>query len=94
MTPDEKRIYYRGYSRGYYIGLGNRWPEHTPPNPPQEQVLALFVAAKDLRDAAFSVLSVIIPDEDIFIELQTQANGVDAAFQEISKWLKEQAKNA
>lgn len=81
--------YQRAYSKGYLAGANGRWPEYKPPNPPQEQVLALFIAAKDLADAAHSVLSVIIPDEDIFIELKNQVESVDDAFCAISKWLKE-----
>lgn len=80
----------RAYLKGYYAGSRGRWPNHKPPNPPQEQVLALFVAAKDLADAANDVLSVIIPDEDIFIALKNQLDSVDSAFSEISKWLRDQ----
>lgn len=83
--------YKRGYAKGYTAGSRRGWPEHTPPNPPQKQVLALFVAAKDLRDDAFGLLSVIEADDGPdgpFVTLQKTANAVDAAFQEISKWLK------
>jgi hypothetical protein len=89
VTVDFKR----GYSRGYQAGIRGRWPDHTPPNPPTPEVLALFVAAKDLRDAAFGLLQVIIADDGPdgpFVTLETEANKVDNAFQEISKWLKTQ----
>jgi len=82
--------YKRGYSRGYYAGSQGRWHDYAPPNPPQKEVLQLFVAAKDFRDAALSILAVIIPDEDIFMELKKQSEAVDDAFCEISKWLKQQ----
>lgn len=86
-TIEEKRA----YGRGYEAGARGRWKEYAPPNPPQEQVLALFVAAKDLRDAAFGLLQVIIADDGPdgpFVSLQKEAEKVDAAFVEISKWLK------
>lgn len=84
--------YKRGYMKGYW-GRFQRtlWPEYTPPNPPQEQVAALFQAAKDLRDAAFGVLQVIDADDGPdgpFVTLQKEAHAVDAAFVEITKWLK------
>ncbi len=77
------------YNNGYNAGA--KWPAHTPPNPPQEQVLELFVAAKDLRDAAFGLLQVIDADDGPdgpFVTLQSEANKVDAAFINISNWLK------
>ena len=80
--------YRRGYSRGYVAGSRRMWPEYAPPNPPEQNVLELFVAAKDLQDAALSVLAVIIPDEEIFMELKRQSENVDAAFVKISEWLK------
>jgi len=53
--------------------------------------MALFVAAKDLRDSAFGLLQVVIPDDGpdgVFTELEKSANAVDAAFIAISEWLK------
>ena len=85
MNDAERRV----YSRGYNAGSRNSWPDYNPPNPPQEQVLALFLAAKDLRDAAFGVVQVIIPDTEPFIELKRQAESVDIAFEKISQWLKQ-----
>lgn len=81
--------YKRGYSKGYFAGSRRAWPEFKPPNPPQEDVLALFIAAKDLADAAHDVLNVIIPDEPIFMELKNQVDSIDDAFCKISRWLKE-----
>lgn len=87
VTPAEKRA----YGRGYWAAASRRWKEYDPPNPPQEQVLALFVAAKDLREAAFGLLAVIEPDDGPdgpFVTLLREAEKVDAAFTEVSKWLK------
>lgn len=82
------RDYLRGYSKGYAAGKKGAWPEYKPPNPPQEQVQALFVAAKNLADATQNVLNAIIPDDEIFIELKNKLDSVDGAFCEISSWLK------
>jgi len=88
MTADEKRA----YSRGYNAGSRGKWPEHAPPNPPQEHVLALFVAAKSLADAAAAVLQVVLPDDGpdgLFTQMQQEVNRVDAAFETISRWLRQ-----
>lgn len=83
--------YRRGYSRGYLAGSRGRWHEYAPPNPPQKQVLALFIAAKDLADSASALLQVVIPDDGPdgpFASLQKSLAQVDAAFSDISKWLR------
>lgn len=83
MTVEEQRA----YGRGYYAAASRRWPAYAPPHPPQAEVQALFDAAKELNDAAVAVLSVIIPDEPVFIELQKRQGEMDAAFTKITDWL-------
>ena len=84
MTREEQRAYMRGYS----AGMRRVWPLYRPPHPPQSQVQALFDAADALREAAVSVLSVIIPDEPVFLSLQEKANAMDDSFAAVAAWLK------
>lgn len=85
MTREENRK----YALGYQAGLRRAWPPYRPPHPPQPQVKALFDAADELREAAFAVLSVIIPDEPIFLDLKAKAESMDAAFAQVTEWLKQ-----
>lgn len=88
MTPEEKKAYQLGYSRGYNAGRAGKWPAHRPPSPPDEAVRKLMAALTGLRDAVDSYLATSDPDDP---ELEAwfgwHIDATDEAMRVITLWL-------
>lgn len=83
MTPEQQRLYGRGYS----AGRRGSWPAHRPPSPPVEQVAAIMAAARELRDAVDAELAVFDPDDPMAIHLGPLIDRFDQAMTHVSDWL-------
>lgn len=77
----------RGYSKGYAAGRRGAWPLHRPPTPPHEAVRKLMDAAMGLRNAVDTHIAMLSEDDEFVQELGPLVDDVDAAFEEIGKWL-------
>ncbi len=93
MTSEEKLA----YSRGYYSGAKNNWPNHKPPHPPVEVIAQLMEAAQNLRDKVDGFVSTHGAGDDECREYEEEKFGdgidlVDEAMGAISIWLKEEMK--
>lgn len=82
MTDGEKRA----YSRGYTAGSRGRWPEHRPPQPPNQIVAELLLALREIRDELDGGLAAIDDEEweKLFGPIIERA---DAAAEMVSAWL-------
>ncbi len=84
MTRDEQRA----YSRGYQAGIRGRWPEHKPPEPPNEIIAGIMHATSELRDAVDSQLAMFGDDDEINIALNPKFAAFDEAMATVTQWLK------
>lgn len=83
MTPNEKRAYSRGYTRG-----ANQWPEHRPPLPPDPIIAGLMRAIQELRDECDGIRATLCDDDEFVLRLVPRIDAVDDAMIAVSKWLR------
>lgn len=79
MSDAERRVYQRGYNRAAH------WPDHLPPEPPNEFVAELMRAATMLRNACDAQIAQGSEQED---SLGPGIDAVDAAMERIGQWLR------
>lgn len=88
MTEEEERARRNAYARGYAAGRRGAWPEHRPPQPPNEVIAKLMAAARKLRDAVDGELAALLPDDEWQRTLGEPVDAVDEALTAVSDWLK------
>lgn len=87
MTHAEHLAERRGYQRGYSNSCKPRWPEHRPPEPPNEIVAGIIRTTRALRDGVDGYLATIDPDDEIEKQLGPLVDAVDASLIAVSNWL-------
>ena len=88
MTPEEKRIYQRAYSRGYNAGSAYRWPEHRPPMPPEQAIAEMMQALTDLCGGVDGYLATLSPDDEIEEKLGPLLDKGNEALARVGHWLR------
>lgn len=86
--------YQRGYSSGYYRGSRGTWPDHRPPQPPNETIAALMEATMNLRNAVDAELATLDGDDEWTERLGPLVDAVDEQFEKIGHWLRNEAAEA
>ena len=85
---EERAEYKRGYRRGYQAAMKNKeWGKHLPPMPPEPLVRAMYEAARELRNRADDICSVLMEDDEFTLKLAPAIDKVDAASRALTDWL-------
>ncbi|TXH49642.1 MAG: hypothetical protein E6Q97_22305 [Desulfurellales bacterium] len=88
QSDEVKRAYRRGYSSGYNCRSSHRWPDHKPPEPPNEIVAEIMRAATKLRDAVDIQLATLGDDDEWQHTLGDPMDEVTVALEKVSAWLR------
>ena len=83
MTDGERRAYQRGYNRA------RSWPDHRPPQPPNEIIAELMKAATELRDRVDGIFATFEEDDPIQAQVNDAIEPLDRAMKAVTKWLLE-----
>ena len=75
------------YQRGYATGRRGSWPAHRPPSPPEDLSKELFEAARNLRDRADNVCSVLSDDDEFVGQLAPGIDAIDEILGRTTDWL-------
>ncbi len=85
-TIHRQRDYARGYNRGR--ASANKWPDHIPPQPPNEIIAGLMQAMRKMRDQADAFCATILEDDPWQEVLGPIIDECDQAMYEVSAWIR------
>lgn len=77
----------KDYARGYNAGRRNVWPEHRPPQPPNDVFGEVMRCAIQLRDSVDAEIATLGEDDELSQNLAPKIDRLDEAITEITKWL-------